>query len=370
MFWLGIVVSLCYVPGVTGAYIATQWPVLAVLMTFGLLRKGPFTVFHAFGLAFVAYAAMRLPFSPVPYASVFGLWQTVIMGLCLWFGTTLTSTRELYAGLAAGAAVSSAVVVLQYLGWEPALMLATSTPDGITNTTPAGLYVNPVQLGAVLVLIAVALASERMWLWIVPLLPGIALAHSRGAWVALAVGLLGCYTRRLWIFGVVAVVGAFYLLSPLSSSDEARMYIWHVAWANLTWLGAGPGVFYTIVLLQDGIYKLYPEYAHNDALQLAFEYGLGAALPFVVFGYALWRTDAKEWPVVTAFVTLGCYSMPLFMPIVSFLGFVAVGRILRGYGVAVSDGGCGRQSFVPGAWGSVEAGGQFVSVASHHSTES
>ena len=47
MFWIGAVVSLCYVPGVTGAYIATQWPVLAVLLSFGLLRSGPFTAFHA-----------------------------------------------------------------------------------------------------------------------------------------------------------------------------------------------------------------------------------------------------------------------------------------------------------------------------------
>ncbi len=360
MFWLGAVVSLCYVPGVTGAYIATQWPVMAVLLSFGLLRSGPFTVFHLLGLAFIAYAAMRLPFSFAPYASVFGLWLVVIMGLCLWFGTTLESTRELYAGLAIGAAVSSAVAVFQYFGVE-------TVPS--VQGAHAGLYVNRVQQGVVLALIVAALASERMWLWIPPLVPGIVLAQSRGAWVALAAGLLGCFVRRLWVFGAVAAVGAFYLLSSLSVSDAERVFIWETAWNNLTWLGWGPGTFYAIVLPWNGTFSLYPEYAHNDALQLAFEYGIGAVLLLPVFGYALWRTDAKEWPIIVAFVTAGCYSMPLFMPIASFLGLVAVGRILRLHGWAVHNGDRSRQHVVSWWRGRTEAGGRLVPVASHHSAE-
>ncbi len=342
MFWLGAVVSLCYVPGITGAYIATQRPVLAVLLSFGLLRSGPFTAFHVAGLAFIAYAAARLPFSPAPYASVFGLWLIVIMGLSVWFGTTATNMRGLYAGLAVGASVSSFLAVLQYFGWDTVVTAAS-------NAGPAGLYLNNVQQGLVLALIAVALLSERMWLWVPPLAPGIFLAHSRGAWIALAVGTLGCYVRSLWILGAVVIAGAFYLLTPLSDSDALRMLIWHTAWGNLKWLGWGPGVFYTIALPQNGVYAFYPEYAHNDALQLAFEYGLGALLPFTIIGYALWRTDVKEWPIVLAFVVAGCYSMPLFMPIASFLALVAVGRVLRVHGLARGYGGSRRQHLVP--WG-------------------
>src|SRR6185503_17196213 len=100
MFLLGATVALCYVPGVTGAYIATQWPVLAVVLCFGLLRSGPLTVFHWFGLAFIAYATVHVFFTPMPYSSVFGLWLVWIMGLSMWFGTTLSEVRGLYAGLA------------------------------------------------------------------------------------------------------------------------------------------------------------------------------------------------------------------------------------------------------------------------------
>lgn len=332
MFWIGAIVSLCYVPGITGAYIATQWPVLAILMTFGLLRSGPFTWLHGLGLLFTLYAALGVWNSPAPYSSVFGLWLVIIMGCCLWFGTTLTSVRELYAGLALGGAVSSAVAVFQYFG--------VRSVETWTVLHPAGLYVNSVQQGAVLALVIVALVSERMWLWVLPLLPGLVLCGSRGAWLALAVGLLGCYVRRLWVFGLVAAAGALCLLAPgwmpQPSSDALRMVIWQAAWQSLTLFGWGPGVFYTILLPYNGT-AIYPEYAHNDALQLVFEYGIGALLPFAIFGFALCRTETKEWPVVLAFVVAGCYSMPLWMPVTSFLALVAVGRILRVHALVRAD---------------------------------
>jgi hypothetical protein len=203
------------------------------------------------------------------------------------------------------------------------------------------------------------------------LAPGVMLAHSRGAWIALTVGLLGCYTRSLWVFGAVAGLAVFYLYSPLSGSDTERMFIWRAAWDNLKWLGWGPGVFYTIALPRNGAFSLYPEYAHNDALQLMFEYGVGALLPFAIFGYALWRTDIREWPVVLAFVVAGCYSMPLFMPLTAFLGLVAVGRVLRVHGLAGRDSDRSRQHVVP--WDSasyVQASRPAIPVASRYSTES
>lgn len=371
MFWLGAIVSLCYIPGITGAYIATQWPVLAIVLSFDLMRtailpafevlpKQPFTIFHAIGLAFVMYAFALWPHSSAPHASGFGVWLVVIMALSVWFGTALASVRELYAGLATGAAVSSLVAVLQYFGIEPVRVISEN---------PAGIYVNSVQQGTVLALVVVALISERMWLWALPLLPGIVLAQSRGAWLALVVGLLGCGVRRLWVFGLVGAVGVFYFFSVPVSSDIQRMYIWRTAWENLTWFGWGPGVFYAIVLPWNGTFSLYPEYAHNDALQLAFEYGVAAVLPFAVIGYALWRTDAKEWPVVLAFVTAGCYSMPLFMPITSFLALVAVGRILCLHGLGVRDGGHRGQHGLSREWSNSGTCGQAVPVESHHSTK-
>jgi len=356
MFWLGAIVSLCYVPGVTGAYIATQWPVLALVMPFALWRSGPFTWLHALGIFFILYAVLRAPFTLLPEASVFGLWLVVIMGMVVWFGTTFSDLHELYAGLATGAAVSTAVAVAQYFGlsWPPT-----------TSGNYPGLYVNSVQQGAVLALIVVALVSERMWFWALPLLPGLYLANSRGAFLALAVGLLACHVRRLWVFGILAAAGVFFLLSPLSSSDGQRMFIWRTTWDNLTWFGYGPGMFYTL-LMQQGENAFYPEHAHNDALQLVFEYGIAAVLPLAVFVFALSQTNAREWPVIVAFVTAGCYSMALYMPVASFLALACVGRILRDHAVARGYGGNGRLNVVQRRRSNAPKSSGSVPVASHN----
>lgn len=353
MFWYGLIVALCYVPGWTGAYIPTQWPVLAILLSFALWRSGPFTALHAAMAAFVLYAAASLIWSPVLYASVFGLWLIVIFAMALWFGTAPGNLRELYGGLTIGCAVWSLVAIFQFFG-------STAIPR--VTGTPAGLAVNSIQLGAVLALLIVALATERMWLWIVPLVPGFVLAQSRGAWLALAIGLAATRFRKPWVFLGVAAAGAAILFSPWSSSDTERLFIWRVAWDNLSWLGYGVGSFYTVTLSRGGL-PFHPEYAHNDALQLAFEFGVGALLIYAVFAYALARPSAKEWPIVATFVTLGCYSMPLFMPVASFLAFAVVGRILRNDALAGRLGYYGRQSFVPGPHRNRVQG---FSMASHH----
>lgn len=339
MFGIGAIVSLCYVPGLTGAYIATQWPVLAVLLPFALWRSGPFTTLHLCMLAFIAYASVGLFYSPVTQAGVFGLWLVVITGLCLWFGTTLESPRQLYAGLALGAGVSSFVAVLQYFGF-------TYVPW--VSGPPAGIYVNSVQQGTVLALLIVALVSERMWLWVLPLLPGFALAQSRGAWLILFAGLAACSFRRRPLLTVTAVLAVVtvYVVSPISASDAERLFIWRSAWDNLTWFGWGPGSFYTVLLSNNGV-SFYLEYAHSDALQLVFEFGIGALFVFAIFVYVLRQSSAREWPVVVAFVTAGCYSMPLYMPIAAFLAFVAVGRILRADALAIGYGSDRGQFIVP-----------------------
>jgi hypothetical protein len=328
MFWLGLIVSLCYVPGVTGAHIATQWPVLSVLLPLALWRSGSMTVLHWLGVAFLTYAAARIASAPLVFDAVFGFWLLCIMALSFWLGSTLHDLRGLYKGLALGVSVSSVIAVLQYFGLSP-------VPYASSN--PAGLFINSVSLGLISALLIVALASERMWLLVLPLLPGLMLSGSRGAWLALAIGLWATIFRSAWVLAAVGFAGVFFLftLQP-SSSDETRLIIWTAAANNLTWLGWGPGAFYSWVVPFRGS-LLYPEYAHNDALQLAFEYGVAAVLPIGIFGCLLTRTNESEWPLFVAFAVAGCYSMPLWVPVASFLVCVAAGRGARGWALARRD---------------------------------
>lgn len=356
MFLLGAAVSLCYVPGWTGYFIATQWAVLSIVLPFFLWRSGPVTVFHWAGLLFIAYAAALLPYTPIFTDGVYGFWLICIMGLSFWLGSTLDSLRSLYAGLAVGAAVSSGLAVLQFFGF-------TAIPYG--TLSPAGLYVNSVAQGLILSLVVVALVSERMWLWTLPLVPGIALSGSRGAWLALAVGLASTYVRRPWVLCAVGAAGAVYFVgSTLAPSDEQRLFIWNVARVNLTWLGWGTGSFMSWLLPFHG-QSFFPEYAHNDALQLAFEYGAFAVLPVGIFAFALTRAEQRERPVIVAFVTAGCYSMPLWISVASFLGCVVAGRIVRSWAVAGGYGYDGRYHVVPRQHRTDRARSGVVPVVAH-----
>lgn len=354
MFLLGIIVSLCYIPGLTGAFIATQWPVLSILLPLSLWRVAPATPFHWLWLLFVAYGFVRLRYAPIFQDGVYGLWLVCIMGLSFWLGSTSDGLRRLYAGLAVGASVSSVIAIFQFFGYSVVPYVTSS---------PAGLYVNSVAQGLVLALLVVALATERMWLWVPLLVPGLVLSSSRGAWLALAVGLISVHVRRVWVLGLVAVAGACFVAMQ-APSDNARLFIWNAAATNLTWAGWGPGSFFSW-LLWYGDNTLYPEYAHNDALQLAFEYGIGAALPIGILAWALTRTTEREWPILVAFVTAGCYSMALWVPVVSFLAWVVAGRLVRSWAVVRSDSDSRRWYVVPWRWCAGKMGGGFVSVVAH-----
>lgn len=360
MFWLGLIVSLCYVPGVTGAYIAAQWPVLSILLPFALWRGGPVTALHWAGLGFLAYAAARIASAPLVFDGVFGFWLLCIMSLSFWLGSTLDDLRGLYKGLALGVAVSSVIAVFQYFGMSPV---------AYASANPAGLYINSVSLGMISAFLIVALVSERMWLAVPFLLPGLILSGSRGAWLALAVGLWATFFRSLWVLGAVGFAGVFFIatLEPMSS-DETRLVIWTAAVHNLTWLGWGPGAFYSWVVPFREII-MYPEYAHNDALQLAFEYGIAAILPIGIFGLLLTQTGAREWPVLVAFAVASCYSMPLWVPVASFLVCVTAGRVARSRALARRDRVNSRFYGVPRRTFHAQDGRGRVSVVASYQTE-
>lgn len=361
MFLFGAIVSLCYIPGVSGAYIATQWPVLSILLPACLYaRMAPMTLWHWVGLAFVTYAIVRLFSAPVPIFSdsVYGLWLVCVMACSFWFGSTLGSLRNLYAGLAFGVSISSAVAIFQDFGYS-------FVP--YVSERPAGLYVNGVVAGMVAAMVIVALISERMWLWVPALLPGLVLAGSRGAWLALAIGLLGAYVRRVWVFGLIGVAGLVFLfLVQPQSSDETRTLIWNDTLHFLTPWGWGAGSFFSWLIPYRNL-LIHPEYAHNDALQLVFEYGIAAALPISIFAFAASQTQHREWPVIVVFVTAGCYAMPLYAPVTSFLACVVAGRIARAWHLDGRNGNRSRQHSLPFAVrGRYQIGGGYLPVVAGH----
>ena len=323
MFVLGVVVSLCFIPGWTGAIIPTQYAVLSAVLPFTLWRQGQITIFHWLGIAMIAYATASLAWNADFYGGVYGLWLACIMALSFWFGSTLHSLRDIYAGLAVGAAISSMIAIVQALGYQP---LPVDTAPGKFS----GIYFNTVVQGSVLTLLFIALLSERMFYWAFPLLPGIALSGSRGAWLALAIGVVALYVRKIWLLIFVIIIGAIILWLPHSPSDAQRLWFWQAAFNELTFFGNGVGSFAS-QMYSDGKTPVYPEFVHNDPLQLAYEYGVMALVPATIFGFVLFRTKEREWPVFLVFITMSLYYFPLYSPITAFAGLLIAGRLVRSW---------------------------------------
>lgn len=326
MYLLGLIVSICYLPGITGAFIATQWAVLSMVLPIALFRSGPWTVFHHAGLWFLAYAVYSWSWSPAPYDSVMGLWNLFAMALTFWLGTTLPNLNLAIRGLAFGAVISSMIGIAQHFGIH---VLPSFGPQ------PSGIYFNSVAQGAILTLVLVALICESEYILATLLLPGIVLSNSRGALLALTVGLAAFYIRRPWLLLAILLPGAMLLYLPVSPSDELRLTIWAILTHGLTLGGWGVGSLSAFSFPFHGQIVL-PEFAHNDTLQLLFEYGAAGVIPIAILLSPLFRPQHRYWPVHVTFLCLGFYSFPLWIPITSFLGLLVAGNIIRTWAL---DGG-------------------------------
>lgn len=319
MFWLGLITSVAFVPGYIGATIPTNWVVLSMLLPLALWREVALTPLHWVLFAFLAYAFLSLLWTVHLLNSLWQLWLLSIFALAFYLGSSLGSLRSIYSGLAVGLSISSSIAIFQALGFNPVLSSTTGNP--------AGLLFNPVVLGISIALLAVALVTERMWLYLPALAPGLYLANSRGAYLVLFGGLIATKVRNPIYLATLAAGAFIYFTWSLSPSDTERMMIWRAAYTNLTPFGNGPGSFLSVWFQRGPGHFLHPEYVHNDFLQFVFEYGVGAILLLTVLAGCASRIAAPEWPVFAAFLLAACFFFPFVTPIPCFLGALCAGRL-------------------------------------------
>ncbi len=315
IFLLGLLAAVCYVPGYTGAFIPTQWAVLSCVLPLALWRRGKLSPLHWLGVGFLAYAFASSLWAVDRYDTVWGLWCLSIAALAFWLGSTSFNLRGLWKGLALGLTVSSVIAILQFYGIRLVL--------GGTGIRSSGLLFSPAVLGSVCALVIVALLVERLWWFIPGVVPAFALAQSRGAIFALLCGVWMVYRSKPipLILGILAV--AFLVTSFPAPGDVVRFQIWWDVTQNLILFGHGPGSFLGYFF---GPTLTHPEYAHNDALQLVFEYGIGALALFAIFAMALTQTNSPEWPVLITFTILSLVSFPLYTPLTALVGACVAGR--------------------------------------------
>ena len=320
MFLLGLFIAVASIPGWTSVSIPAGWAAMSLMLPFVLWREVKWTPLHILLAIFLAYVAISVLWSTDYWDGAWRLWQFSLLALAFHLGSTLSSLRSIFAGLAIGGAISSALAIVQYFGIYPV--------QQYTLDTPAGLHYNPVFQGMILALIIIALTTECMWWYIPALLPGLWLAQSRGAFAALGLGLIAQWVRHpmLWLLAALGVI--FYTTLALSPAEYERLIYWKASLANLSWLGNGAGSITDLWIILPNI-SPHPLESHNDFIQLVFEFSFAAIFPFATFALILWNSQARSWPIVVAFLFLSCFTFPLFTPIPAFLFALCAGHISR-----------------------------------------
>lgn len=313
--------GIAYWPGIIGAATTPRWAVVALGLA-GLawrLRLPPAPWLLATGLG---YAAFSLAWSPDPFGGAGDLVHLALFGLALVAGVALADLRPVFVGAALATIV----------------MLPSAVIEAGNGEAATGLFLNRDSLAQFAALASVGLVAGwwRFLLW-GPLLC-LALSRSIGGVAALLIGWLALVwpdisdvIRALTILLLAAAVG-WVVIDPFLWADTAigapiwansiapRLAIWRDALAGLSWFGAGLG----------GYAALFPvhEFAHNDALQLAYELGLGA-LPLVLLAGLAWRGGLPvERAVFAAFIAETMIGFPLNSPATALLGGLVAGRLV------------------------------------------
>ncbi len=194
---------------------------------------------------------------------------------------------------------------------------------------PTGLFYSPITQGGFLGLVIVALARIGWWeAMIVPAF-GLCLNPNRGGLVVAGVGLFATWDRHPLNVLLLILAGAFYFSVNPTLSDQERFVIWQAGIGNLSWFGHGWGSFADIWIIRDGL-AYQPVHAHNDYLELAFEFGLYAIPAFCLILWALTNVESDDWPILVAFCTMSTFAMPLYIPSLASIGAIALLSTLAG----------------------------------------
>lgn len=327
MFYLGLIVSTCYVPGFTGALLPTQWALLSIILPFFLWR--PVIPGPAFwlGASSFLWAIASVTWAPSILSAAFGLWHFLVWALAFRLGATNLDLPALFRGLAIGLTINSGVAVLQAFDLNP-----VQSQPGIA---PAGLLFNPTILGAACALTIVALLELRQFRYLLGPLIGLALTESRGAWLILFVGLASRMLPRTVLALALVPLAYFITLYP-ANSDAVRLYIWAHALAHLSAWGNGIGSFDSYYyVIHDLLFRdprlIHPEFVHNDYLQLWFELGIGAIPLYAILAIALGQTKFPLRATLLSAAISGLFYFPLWCPLIAFILCVLTGRAVANW---------------------------------------
>lgn len=322
-----LLTAVAFWPWLSAAATAPRWAFLSIVVFTVLFfkHKTRMTSAHLLLFAFIGYAIVSLCWSLVTYDALNILWKFIVLAGVFVLGSQAKSFRPVLIGAAIGMMINSAIVIAQWRG----------IPVVPQIVPPAGLFMNRDMSSGAAVLVLLGLVGARLWIWVPGVLPSFVLSSSRGSLLAIAAVALVWLNRRfpraaitLAITGATGIV--FWYLVHADGSVDQRVSIWLDSIRGLHWLGNGIGSYYGtfphFAVISNTLLER-PDHAHNDVLELFYEFGVAAVLA-LVFAAAAYRgrLEAERF-IFIGFAVQGLFSFPLYMPVTAALFFFAAGRL-------------------------------------------
>ncbi len=330
---LAFLTAILFVPGIPDPATTPRWALLMLVVpVLWYRRPNQITAGHLLGACFLAWAALSLVWAFNIYD---GLRGALLFGLlALVFCSAPLSLRKVYAAMAVGLTVNSAIVIAQVYGWN-------GLAQGVA---PAGLFFNKNFGGELAAMVLVGVIGSAEWRkdewlwWAVPgILPTLVLSQCRGAWLALGVACIMLIYKHdrfttAMLVGIAAIFGIGYL-GMADSSMNQRFDLWRDTWDGFNFWGRGLGSFYTTfpehaTRLDQMLFR--PSTAHSDLINLTYELGPGVLFLLGLLVYA-WRARPirAEHYVLVVFLTEGLVGFPLYLPATAFLAALVLGSLCR-----------------------------------------
>lgn len=314
---------IAYIPGIVGASISTGWLLLLIICPI-LLLYCEFQI--GWGFAFICYATISLAWTEVLNIAWFHLLQLIVLALVFVIGQNIKDLTAIFKGLALGLGVSAVVCLFQWHGYNSVYSLSNA---------PAGLFINPNIFSEVSAVILVSLVVIKLYWWIPVTLPGLLIVHSRAAYVGLGVGLLFAVWKYNRYYAIALVVLIGLIASVLYkggfdlSSVKERFNLWADTIQGFKFFGNGVGSYealfpYYATHIDTEIAR--PRYAHNDLLQIIFEFGIGSLL-FLMALFNVFKTRKPEIIIVLTIGAISLFTYPLHLPVPAFIAFLVAGFV-------------------------------------------
>ncbi len=250
----------------------------------------------------------------------------MVLGLVFVIGQNIKDLTAIFKSLALGLGVSAVVCLFQWYGFHGVYSL---------SNTPAGLFINPNIFSEVSAIILVSLVVLKLWWWIPVTLPGLLIVHSRAAYVGLGVGLLFTVWKynRYYALALVVLVGliasVLYKGHFGVGSVNERLNLWADTIQGFKFFGNGVGSY-------EALFPYYathidtelarPRYAHNDLLQIIFEFGIGSVL-FLMALFNVFKTRKPEVVIILTIGAISLFTYPLHIPVPAFIAFLVAGFV-------------------------------------------